>query len=535
MINDQLLDYIKKQLSSGVSRETITHNLKGADWTDADLSEAFKAITPPPASTPASSIPVAPVAPIAPVTPSVPPNVTGMQTGLPVTTHTKSKKILTIVGILVLLGIAGAGAYAYYSGVFTTLDSLIPQALDKTQTITSATYDVTANVNFSELKDAVSGLPSLGIDSTKLGFTVEGSYDKSNPDNLKSVAVVSLNLSLLSVKAESRMIDNIIYFSLVQAPALSFVPVDVSSFTGKWFSIPVTGENNSFDTFSGVDTDVTEKITPEQKDRLYQMVKDAHFIKQTAKLSSETIGGEPSYHFAFNLDRAGISAYLQSLKSYINTIGKDDSQMSLFDPTSISKQFENLKDFQGEIWIGKNDKLLHKVAVSFGIQPDLTKEEKIKVNMVIIFSGYNQPVSIIAPEESTPFMELMSGMMGGLMDVKQNGDDASVILDQLEEARQKGKEAQIKALMSSLRAYAELFWDQNNTNGYLGFCLSEKLKEIRESVEASGGTRFICKDSSTKYAVGVKLFNDGENWCTDSTGTNKLTITLPSGTACPAK
>lgn len=43
MINNQLLDYIKQQLTSGATKETITANLKGQGWIDADIAEAFSA------------------------------------------------------------------------------------------------------------------------------------------------------------------------------------------------------------------------------------------------------------------------------------------------------------------------------------------------------------------------------------------------------------------------------------------------------------------------------------------------------------
>lgn len=46
MINNELLEYIKHQLDNKVSREVITGNLKVTGWTDADVDEAFVAISP---------------------------------------------------------------------------------------------------------------------------------------------------------------------------------------------------------------------------------------------------------------------------------------------------------------------------------------------------------------------------------------------------------------------------------------------------------------------------------------------------------
>ena len=106
-------------------------------------------------------------------------------------------------------------------------------------------------------------------------------------------------------------------------------------------------------------------------------------------------------------------AYFKSITEYINSVGKDSSALSTFDATSFSKQLDSIKDFKGEIWIGKNDKLIHKIVISFGIQPDLTKDEQVKTNIALILSNYNQLVSVVVPEESTPFQTLISGIMSG--------------------------------------------------------------------------------------------------------------------------
>jgi hypothetical protein len=265
---------------------------------------------------------------------------------------------------------------------------------------------------------------------------------------------------------------------------------------------------------SPVDPNLTSKLTPEQKDYIYKLSRSAHFIKTVKRLAPETVGGDLSYHFIFDFDRAGINAYLQSLKEYINTIGKNDSALSAFDPTTFAKELDNLKDFQGEIWIGHNNKLIHKVTINFATQPDTAKDEKIKINIVGIMSGWNQPVSIVAPAESTPFADLISSSLG--------------------DAQNKGKDAATKAYMSGMRAQAEIYYDSNNTS-YFGFCSSKELKTATKNIKDSGGTGFVCKAIAQNYAISVKLPSSSGYWCVDSTGTSKATATAISGTVCPAK
>ena len=54
--------------------------------------------------------------------------------------------------------------------------------------------------------------------------------------------------------------------------------------------------------------------------------------------------------------------------------------------------------------------------LNFGVQPDETKIEQVKISVVGIFSEWNQPVSIIAPMESVPLETFMSDMISGSME-----------------------------------------------------------------------------------------------------------------------
>jgi hypothetical protein len=441
----------------------------------------------------------------------------------------KNKKIFFVILVLILLVLASGGAYAYYSGVFVTLPSLTSEAIDGAKVATSATYDTTISIDFSEIKSMTSSVSSLlspSLSANKIIVTTKGSYDVSDKNNPKSSSVISVDLGALSLEAEIRALDKTLYAEITKVPdAFSvgismFVP-NFSSYVNKWFSFPLTsqsgqGMNNPLASLSPIDTSLTDKITGEQKDYLYKMFRDAHFIKAVKKLSPEIITGELSYHFTFDLDRAGISSYLQSLQDYVKTIGKDNSSLSAFDTTSFDKSLDQVKNFTGEIWIGRSDKLLHKVVVNFAVQPDVTKNENVKISIVGIMSGWNQPVSIVAPDESIPFADLMSSAFN-------------------QKTQENGKEATIKADLSNLRAQAELFYDSNNFNTYSGFCTSKELKTARKNIEDNGGTGFVCKDGTTKYAIGVKLPSTPGYWCVDSTGVSNATTTLPISTVCPVK
>ncbi|MCX6751937.1 MAG: hypothetical protein NTZ87_00325 [Candidatus Nomurabacteria bacterium] len=512
MINDQLLGYVKSQLSLNMNKETIVANLKLGGWTDADINEAFSAVQP-------NVVPT--VTPASPFVSGATPNISGIQTNLsPATTHSKNRKIIPAIIIIIILIIAGGAAgYAYYTGMFVSLQSLVTESVSGAKNITSSKYDVAFNLDFSGIKNTGldSSLSSLGIDSKKISFTVKGSYDISNLDNLKNSSVLSLDIGSISLGGEFRMVNNILYAELTKVPNLSMLPSSmISPYQNKWFSLPFKTINDEIATnslgssFSGVS--IKNNLTLEQKDHLYQMTKDAHLVKQIARLSPETIEGEYSYHYSFDLDREGLVSYLQSLTEYMKTIFADNANLAglpAFDPDSVTKGLDQVKDFKGEIWVGRSDKLLRKIAIDFGVTPDSAKDEQVKINLVYIFSGYNQPVTVVVPAESTSVEAL------------------------IEASRQKGKEASIKANLSNIRTEAEIFYDKGSA--YSGFCSSNNLISARQSIEASGGVGFVCKATASKYAIGVKLSEASGNWCVDSTGASKATATLPTGTVCPAQ
>ncbi len=99
MINQQLLDFIKVQLSKGVDKETITQELLGGGWAREDIQEGFNTI-----NTPVINPTINPI-----INPSVSGNINNSI--LTQNTNHSGKKILLI--IVALFVIAG-GASGYY-------------------------------------------------------------------------------------------------------------------------------------------------------------------------------------------------------------------------------------------------------------------------------------------------------------------------------------------------------------------------------------------------------------------------------------
>ena len=291
----------------------------------------------------------------------------------------------------------------------------------------------------------------------------------------------------------------------------------LSEYENQWVSFPVKMEDEeiiegSLATYYPLDSALADKLTDEQKEKIYELTRTAHLIKEVKKLSPESINGVSSYHFQFDHDRQGITAYIKNLEEYITTIGKNDSELSSFNSEDFTNELENIKNFEGEMWIGRNDKLPYKIMLSFMLEDEENLGAKVKVNAVSIFSGWNQPVAISAPSESIAFETLIAESFG--------------------EAQQKSSEAMIRASLVDLRAEGEIFYDNNLKNAYSGFCSSDVVKRSREQILYNGGTEFICKDSKTAWATQAKLPNTSTYWCVDSMGASWTTKTSLVGTIC---
>ncbi len=497
MITQQLIDSIKNEQVKGNSAEFIRATLAKQGYSDEDITLAFASLSDVQTGTNHASYTVSPA---------------------------RSVKFLIIA--IIILGVAGAAsAYAYYSGYFVSPDVVTTEAFQAAREATSGAFDTTITIDTSGLKNSKpSTMQFLPIGaSKKFSITTKGTYDMSDSLNSKFDVALSFDLGTLSAAANVRSVDGMFYATLTKVPTVSLVPMPIfSNYQNKWISFVSKGENSILErlplmTTTGINPNTFSRLTEEQKDHIYDLTTDAHFVTVTQKLPSETVGGASSYHYMFDLDRAGVAAYFEKLKEYVQTIGKDDSVLSSFDPTLYNQSLESIQNFIGEAWIGKSDKLPHKVVLSFDILRKGHEDEgAVKIGMVSIFSDWNTPQSVPVPAGSMTLENFMAEMTGASLD----------------QARQKAADAEIKSVLASMRAEAELF-NMSNGDSYVNFCLAPKTGSMKVQIEEKNpDATFFCKDAVSSFAVSAKLIGEGYH-CVDSTGFSGSSTVPATSTACP--
>ena len=112
---------------------------------------------------------------------------------------------------------------------------------------------------------------------------------------------------------------------------------------------------------------------------------------------------------------------------------------------------------------------------------------------------------------------------------------SSVVLVSLNDARNKAKDAAVKAALSEARASAEMVYDDASPNSYDAFCTDSAWTTISGNITTNGGTA-TCTDSTAAWAASSPLPSGltSKWWCVDSTGVSKLLTSSPGAvTACP--
>jgi prepilin-type N-terminal cleavage/methylation domain-containing protein len=119
---------------------------------------------------------------------------------------------------------------------------------------------------------------------------------------------------------------------------------------------------------------------------------------------------------------------------------------------------------------------------------------------------------------------------------------ASVVLASLNSARAKGSDAAIKSSINNARAQAEIYYDSQTPNTYVGMCASASglLPMLTAANNANGTGNADCNEAAGAWAMAAQLVSiPGSYYCVDSTGAARTNVGVIGGafgaaaTVCP--
>jgi len=429
-----------------------------------------------------------------------------------------SKKKLVIgiiVGILiVLVGFTVVLATKIWNPLWN------PFAPNPTKILKQA-FENMSELETSHLKMVVDMDMEGNEELSSIKFVLEGDFDAKDKDNPKSQMDLEAKMQVpdtdieMIMGGEIRTIDDVIYFEITSIPFLlnmyfSQIGLDISQWQNKWYhfdpeelGVSVTGLGLSSDDKLALQEDLQ---------KLYLEYLPAKPIK---RLAEEEIDDKPVYHFLMALDKENLKQFIVKLPLALEEYDTfksegftDEEKQEMF--ADIDKFFEETGGMEFEIFIGKTDKLIYKV-IGHGELPESLFEEGeggISFDFKMESSRFNEPVEVLAPQDSRSIIEVFTALIMGVSSYN---------------APIKAQDARIQSSMNQVRTQAELIWVDDSSyaslcsGGRLNVVKSPELKALRDDIIAQG-SNVTCYAKVSDYCISAKLQFEPVYFCVDGDG-----------------
>lgn len=406
-MNQQLLDFIKKQMESGQTREDITNVLiSRGGWTKDEVSAAFASFaspvsagvaqvlqsTPPPPPEPKPTQMYVAPHPLAPANPGV----------YTPTTKKGLRRSTTILLIVFFIVLAVGAAWAFYS----YFPNLIKPNPEEAIARSVQTLIQSPTVHASGTLQAVGTFESAGAVGTGTPTSIQGDYEivvgiESNIDRTAAVdPKVSLTLSPdVSVKIppvtfaasavlDTRTLNRIVYVQLRSITDILF-PIDIARLRGIWIKLE-PGDYTQYPGFSS-----------KQQAAVLKKVYDSGALVVTKEHPIVKENGNKYRHYSFTIDNAKFRALMLSLGALPGAATTTASLAALPSPV-------------GEIWISASDYFPHKLMLTYKLdaaQTEISGNDALvtgDVSMNLNFSKVARQASLTTPSDTTSFVDVVN-------------------------------------------------------------------------------------------------------------------------------
>ncbi len=436
MVNQQLLDYIKQQLKQGVSREQIRSSLMANGWQEADINEAFVSIN-------------------SPISSTSPENIAAQQFST-ISQQPERRINKTLLAIFSILGILiiGGGVFGSFYYFKETPEKVIETMRTRFAEVKALEYhgEIKAEVAIPDLLGGGSFMqPAQQTTSSKkasdFSINLNGKSDVGDLNNPKGLFVFNIKTDALkeltqresAFGLEVRAINKVVYVKFNNLPNLGFF--DLSVLSNQWIKIDTEAIKKQLDLekFEGQkEAQKQQELTPEQAEKLRQIIAQANVFKVTEKLASEKIEGMDTHHYKFLIDKNELKKLIVDISGVVQNKTLTDKELTEFD-----KGLEAIGSLGGEIWIGKKDYLPYKLLFTIGIKE--TAEPKItgQLTTTLSFKNYNKPIQIDIPSPVKSIEEISDQLFSS--------------------TKEKARDARRQADISQIQIRLEIYYVENNS------------------------------------------------------------------------
>lgn len=383
----------------------------------------------------------------------------GQNAPIPSAPAGRKKLWLLLAALLIVLGLAGGGYYAYSKGLLALPflspkpDALFNTMVGSLSDIKNAQYTLRLNVAAEprasgaqpiignlNLNGNVSAQPATGLSPPDalstymalLGMATNDEALRSLPTDLHLSAGVTFALeadkpiedasgqfaidatytggdATIAVDGEIRKAGKDLYAIVRKFPSLFFV--DFSALKGKW--VIIHPDDDAF-----LDQETLQKlggqnIVDRAKDALSVIFAQALFTVGQ-QLSSETISGVPTAHYRLTPHVEKLADVYRALREQQQQRGKptalfDAAIQALEKPENQQLLQQIAGNSQFDIWVEKARGLLHQTTWTLTLVPPDTlerlKEKQFRIELQLTLDHINQGVRLERPEETIGYDE----------------------------------------------------------------------------------------------------------------------------------
>lgn len=232
-------------------------------------------------------------------------------------------------------------------------------------------------------------------------FSATGAVDFADQTKPKGYATLkastnSPEFKSASVTVEARSLDEVIYFQLIEASQLE--EIELTGLEKKWIKVDYTEANQ--DLSAEADRDAFPKLTDDQTKQLSKEARKAKLLI-IKRDKDEDIDGVATRHYTYNIDKERLRTFIPTANQIIYGKAMSDDERK-----ELDESFKEFEFMPGEVWVGKEDKLPHKL--TFGIVPKgETSISSLTFEMAA--KDYGQPVTVEAPKDTITLEEFFGG------------------------------------------------------------------------------------------------------------------------------
>jgi len=518
MANQELVKYIKETLNEGFTEEKVRSALVDAGWGNNDIEEAFSFIDSGQTLEQISSEPAGDFQPINKKSNFV----------------ARRKTSIFIVAVLVCVFTAFS-AYAGYYYYKTVPIRTIKKMQENLAEVKSAKFDIAGEISINAPKD-----PEFL--RGKYTFNSTGAFDKTEEKNPKYYNSTNLKLNIEGADSkefvfegslDAKLLEKLLYFklnfSIDSDGSLDFIPdfnelLEEAGIKDKWIKIDLKEleELSSFVPLPSEEDESFDEIISEQEqknkeieEKLKELAEKYDIFGLKEYLGSETVSGVKTKHIKFNINKEELKKFMVEAADEISKIMEQDFTDKEEYTESVEKSLKMIKNFSGEIWVGKEDYFLYKALVNLNVD-DKEEEVSMDINIEASFSDYNEPVEIEKPKNTITIEEVVEKIMGVMM--KDFSDHEPIDEGDIKKIEDIGREGE----NSKLNILTIDDWDWEIEDGCHGLTSVNECDNINWPINYGGrlAEKYECyrclailkKDDSICDNIESQLYRDSCYW-----------------------